>query len=223
MAAIPPFQRLPVPAALLAVAVLGVEAVVQLGAAGMVGGPEAVGWRMRAVTALGFHDPLFDHLVTRRAVTGEGLARLLAYPLVHGAALHAVLGAVLVLALGKAVADALGTRTMVAVALAGSVAGALAYGLFEDSRVALIGVYPMVYGLIGGWSLALWRRADDGRGRALAFRLVGVMLGLQVAFRLVLGGADLWIADLGGFVAGFALAAVLAPGGAAALRRWLAR
>lgn len=223
MAAVPPVQPLPLPAVGLAVVVLGIEAVLQLGAAGLIGGPEAVGWRMRAVTALGFHDPLFDHLVTRREISVEGVARLLSYPLVHGAALHAVLGAVLVLALGKAVAEAFSVRVMVAVALGGSVAGALAYGLMQDSRVALIGVYPMVYGLIGAWSLALWRRAQDGRGRALAFRLVGVMLGVQVVFRLLFGGADLWIADLGGFVAGFALAALLAPGGAAGLRRWRAR
>jgi membrane associated rhomboid family serine protease len=221
--AIPLVQRLPLPAVVLAGAVLAVEAGFQLGAAGLIGGPEAVGWRMRAVTALGFSDPLFEHLVTRRRVTGEGLVRLVAYPLVHGGALHAVLGAVLVVALGKAVTEAFSTRAMVAVALAGAVVGALAYGVFEDSRVALIGVYPMVYGLIGGWSLALWRRADGGRGRALAFRLVGVMLGLQIVFRLVFGGADLWIADFAGFLAGFALAPLVAPGGAARLRAWRER
>jgi membrane associated rhomboid family serine protease len=112
---------------------------------------------------------------------------------------------------------------MVAVALAASVAGALAYGLFEDSRVALIGVYPMVYGLIGAWSRALWARADGGRGRVLAFRLVAVMLGLQLAFRLVFGGADLWIADLAGFIVGFVLVPLVAPGAAARLRAWRER
>jgi membrane associated rhomboid family serine protease len=221
--AIPPFERLPLPAVVLALAVLGVEAVFQLGAAGLIGGQEAVGWRMRAVTALGFSDPLFEHLVTRREVTPGAALRLAAYPLVHGGALHAVLGAVLVVALGKAVAEAFSTGAMVAVALAASVAGALAYGLFEDSRVALIGVYPMVYGLIGAWSRALWARADGGRGRVLAFRLVAVMLGLQLAFRLVFGGADLWIADLAGFIVGFVLVPLVAPGAAAQVRAWRER
>jgi len=221
--AVSPFGRLPWPAVVLAGVVLAVEAGFQLGAAGLIGGPEAVGWRMRAVTALGFSDPLFEHLRTIGAVTPGAAVRLVAFPLVHGGALHAVLGAVLVLALGKAVAEAYAVRAMVAVALAASVMGALAYGLFEDSRVALIGLYPMVYGLIGAWTRALLARADGGRGRALAFRLVAVMLGLQIAFRLVFGGADLWIADLGGFAAGFALAPFVAPGGAARLRAWRER
>jgi membrane associated rhomboid family serine protease len=43
------------------------------------------------------------------------------------------------------------------------------------------------------------------------------LLGAQLLFSLLFGGADYWVADLAGFVAGFALSFVVSPGGVSRL------
>lgn len=214
-----PFNRLPPIVVGLAAAILGIEAVFQLGARGIVGGPAAVGWRIEAMTRLGFSEPLFDHMRTTGSVGLREAARFVSYIGVHAGAMHAVLGAVLLLALGKAVAERFSSGAMLAVMVAGALGGALAYGLFQHSAALLIGVYPVVYGLIGAFTWSLFVEGA-GPARLAAFRLVGVLLGLQLLFRLLFGGGTEWVADLGGFAAGFGLSYLVAPGGMARLRRW---
>lgn len=214
-----PFNRLPPVVVALAAAVLAEEAVFQLGARGMIGGPEAVGWRMAVITELGFSDPLFEYMRTIGAPSLGGGRRFVSYVGVHVNAMHAIFGAVLLLALGKAVVERFSTVAMLAVMLAGTVGGALAYGLLQDSRVLLIGVYPAVYGLIGAFT---WSLFMDGAGpaRITAFRLIGILVALQLGFRILFGGGNEWVADLGGFASGFALSYLVAPGGMARLRKW---
>lgn len=213
-----PVNRLPPVVVALVAAILAVEALLQLGARGMVGGPEAVGWRMRAITAVGFSDPLFEHMRTTGTLRPDGLWRMLSYGAVHLGPMHALLGAVLLLALGKAVSERFSTPAMLAVLAAGSVGGALAYGFGQSSPAPLVGAYPAVYGLIGAYTWSL-HAAGAGRQRLMAFRLVGLLIGLQLLFRVLFGGGNEWVADLGGFVAGFALSWLVAPGGRARLRR----
>ena len=216
-----PFQRLPPLVVGLAIGLVAVEAALQLGAHGLIGGPQAAGWRIEAMTRFGFSAPLFDYMVETRRPTTEALIRFVTYPAVHSGAMHAIFGAVLLLALGKAVAERFSQVAMAVILLAGSIAGALAYGLSLDSRVLLVGAYPGVYGLIGAFSWWLFTASDSAaRGRIAAFRLIGVLAGLQLLFRLLVGGGDEWVAHLAGFATGFALAPLLAPDGGARLRRW---
>jgi membrane associated rhomboid family serine protease len=219
-----PFQPLPPPVVGLALAVVAVEAVFQLGAAGVIGGPEAVGWRVDAIRRFGFFEPVLRAMLRARTPEAGGMLRFVSYPLLHLGTLHAVFGAALLLALGQAVAARLGAWALMAVAAAGSIGGALAYGLLQDGGAPLVGLYPLVYGLIGAFTQGLWADARDRRGRLAAFRLVGVLAAMQLAFRLGfgVGGAE-WLAEVGGFVAGFALGPLVAPGGAARLRRWRER
>ncbi|MCB1370642.1 MAG: rhomboid family intramembrane serine protease [Rhodovulum sp.] len=216
-----PFQRLPALVVALTLAILAIEAALQLGAHGLIGGPQAAGWRLAAMTRFGFSAPLFDYMVETREPTADGLLRFVSYPAVHSGAMHAIFGAVLLAALGKAVSERFSQAAMAGILLAGAVAGALAYGFLLDSRVLLVGVYPAVYALIGAFSWWLFTMPEsEARGRIAAFRLIGMLAGLQLLFRLLIGGGDEWVAHLAGFAAGFALAPLLAPDGGARLRRW---
>ncbi len=217
------FQSLPVVIVVLACLLAGIEAAFQLGAAGLIGGPLALGWRVEAMSALGFSAPLFEHLLTTRTADAGAMLRFVSYALVHQNLTHALFGLVLLVALGKAVAERFSQWAAAVVLIAGTLAGALAYGLFQDARALLLGIYPGVYGLLGAFTFALFIAADGGRSRVMAFRLIGVLLVLQLVFRLLFGGANDWIADLGGFVAGFALASVMGPQGAMRMRRLRAR
>ncbi len=214
-----PFERLPPLVVAIAVVVLGVEAVFQLGARGIVGGSEAVGWRVDAMARLGFSAPLFRRELAEGAANPADLARVALYPMIHQGLTHAVFGAVLLLALGKAVSERFSGAAMAVVLVVSALAGALAYGVAVEGPALLVGVYPAVYGLIGAWTWALWR-AGRGRERLMAFRLIAVLTGLRAALLLTVGGGMDWVADLGGFAAGFAVSFLLAPDGGERLRRW---
>lgn len=212
------FHDLPPLVVGLALLLAGVEIWFQLGRLGFAGGAEAIGWRMAAMRDWGFSAPLFEQMLVRREFPADGLARFLSYGLVHAGLVHTLFAVVLVLALGKAVAERFSGLALVASMLVGQVVGAVVYWALLDGRHLLVGAYPAIYGLLGAFTWSLWMRAE-GRGRLAAFRLVGVLLALQVAFRMVENTGDVWVAEAGAFAAGFGLAFVLAPDGGERLRR----
>lgn len=216
-----PFQPLPPLIVALVVAIAGFEIAFELGAAGQIGGPEAVAWRVEAMRGLGFFEPQFAAMLSERRADPGALVRLVSYPLVHGGRLHAIFAGALLLALGQGVSRSFAPAAVAALLVAAAVGGALAYGAVGPGRAPLIGAYPLVYGLIGAFTQALLVRARRPRARFAAFRLVGVLAGMQLAFRVGfgVGGAE-WVAEIGGFAAGFGLAYLVAPEGPARLRRW---
>lgn len=216
-----PFQPLPPLVAGLAVAAASIEAVFQLGAAGMLGGPDALGWRIEAIRAFGFFEPVFRAMLVLRRVEADGVVRFLCYPLLHLGAMHALFGIALLLAMGQAVSTRLRPAAVGMVMISAAVGGAAAYGSLQHGRAPLIGLYPVVYGLIGAFTQGLLVRAVDLRQRVTAFRLAGLLAGLQLVFRLVLGGGGSeWVGDVGGFATGFALVFFVGPGGKARLTSW---
>ena len=93
-------------------------------------------------------------------------------------------------------------------------------GPMPGIEAALFGAYPGAYALIGGFTFIVWARLGaENANRARAFTLIGFLLGIQLLFGVVFGGAPDWIADLAGFGAGFLLSFVVGPGGPAALLR----
>ena len=82
-----------------------------------------------------------------------------------------------------------------------------------------MGAYPGVYGFLGLLTWALWVQAEElGVNPYTAFRLVGILVGIQIIFILIDGRWDSLFAEVAGFAAGFGLAIVLAPGGIARLK-----
>ncbi|MCZ4261752.1 rhomboid family intramembrane serine protease [Limimaricola sp. G21655-S1] len=214
-----PFGTLPPLIVVLALAMAGIEAALSLGATGLVGGPQAVGWRIGAIEGWGFAPAVLD-----RVLTGWdwGLAsRLLSYPFVHMSMTHALFAVALLLALGKFVGEVLHPVALGVMLVATTLAGGLAFGLFISTNYPLIGAFPAVYGLIGGFTYLMWLQLGRaGSNRLAAFRLISVLLALQLVFGLMFGADPSWVADAAGFVTGLALSPLLAPGGT---RAFLAR
>lgn len=211
-----PFNAVPPFAVLAALAMLGIEAVFSLAAQGMIGGPQGVGWRLAAVQDYGFSGPgAWASLVMRGDWSLPVLLRFVSYPFLHAGFTHMIFAAVILLALARFSAEALPGWRLAAVWLGSAVAGAVAYMVLTDSQYALIGGMPADYGLVGAFTFLLWQRARaTGGSPAGAFRMIGVLIGLQLMFAAMQGGiGDQIVAELAGFVAGFGLAALLAPGG----------
>ena len=197
----------------------GLEAAFSLGARGLVGGPSAVGWRNAAIERFGFNGTLFDWMAQTGNWPVEHLIRFFAYPFVHASFTHALFAGVILLAMGKIVAEAMGALALVVLFFFTAAGGALAWALITGDAGWIIGAYPPVYGLIGGFTYLLWLRLGQaGAPQVRAFTLIGVLMGFQLLMGIFYGGTTDWVADLAGFALGFGLSTVLAPGGWSRLR-----
>ena len=209
-----PINRLPMVVWLLALPVIAMEATFGLGARGIIGGADAIGWRLEAMERFAFLNAVFDWMLENHRYPVERLMRFVTYPFVHANFTHALFVMVFILALGKMVGELFRPWAVLAVFFASASVGALVYGLFLNDPVPLVGGYPAVYGLIGAFTFIQWVAARvTGRSQVQAFRLIGFLLATQLLFSVLFGANSQWIADVAGFVTGFALSFVVSPGG----------
>lgn len=212
----PPVNPLPPVVWLLFFAIAIPELAFLLGAQGWAGGPEGIGWRLAAVQQYGFSGDLFDWMLSNGRWMPEHLQRFVTYSFVHNSFTSALFSVVLMLALGKLVGEAMGQVAVLVLYLGGSIFGALIYALLLNDPSWLVGGFPAVYGLIGGYSFLMWQRlADTGQQQLQAFSLIAMLLGIQLVFGVFFGPTTQWVADLAGFVFGFGASVLLVPGGLA--------
>lgn len=192
------------------------ELAFSLGARGLVGGPEAVGWRLAAVQAYGFSGDIFDWMVVNGRWPTEHLIRFFTYSFVHTSFSATLFAAVLLLALGKLVGEVLGQLAVLILFFGGAFFGALVYALLLNDPNWLVGGFPAVYGLIGGYSFVMWQSLGArGEQQLRAFNLIAMLMGLQLLWGVFFDVGNGWVADLVGFVFGFGASAALVPGGIA--------
>ncbi|PCJ73161.1 MAG: rhomboid family intramembrane serine protease [Rhodobacteraceae bacterium] len=217
-----PFHEIPPVIVAFAVIVGGIEIMMQLSTRGYIGGEAGISWRVDAIRAFGFYDPIFEYMRETGTFNWETLGRMITYPFIHFAFTHAAFAVVMILAIGKAVAEVFHTVSVIILLVVCTIVGATVYGLVADTQYPLIGSYPAVYGLLGAFTWLLWLKAGaTGESRLKAFQLIGFLAALQIFYRLAFGGGNEWAADLAGFAAGFLLSFVLAPDGRARIAGWV--
>jgi rhomboid protease GluP len=208
-----PFNAIPPVVIGLFAVLMVIEITLTLAQQGFVGGPGGVGWRVAAIGDYGFSPAVWDEFV-RGNRSFDILKRFITYAFVHGSFTHALFAAVLFLALGKFVGEILNPLAVLAIFGFATIIGAVVYGMIVSRNIALFGAYPPVYGLIGAYTYILWLRLGRlGQNQLQAFRMIGFLLALQLLFGLLFGSQPTWIADVAGFVAGFALSVLVALGG----------
>jgi rhomboid protease GluP len=209
-----PINPLPPVVAVLFLVIIGVECAFVLGSKGMIGGPQAVGWRLEAIQKYAFSGPIFDWMMETSHWSFENLIRFVTYPFISTGFTHALFVGVMLLALGKMVGEAFGGLAFLVIFFVSGIIGALVYAIALDSLIPLIGGFPNVYGLIGGFTYLLWRKLSlVGARQARAFSLIGFLMAFQLLFGLLFGAQTDWVADVAGFATGFGLSFFLAPGG----------
>ena len=209
-----PVNPMPPVVVALFVVIVVVEAAFSLGARGILGGPGAIGWRNTAIQVYGFNSELFGWMIGNGLFPAEHLKRFITYPFVHGSFTHAIFAGAMLLALGKFVGEVFSQWATLALFAVSCIGGALVYGVLAPAQPWLFGAFPGVYGLIGGFTYLMWLRLGQmGAQQSRAFTLIGFLLGIQLVFALLFGGDSSWLADIGGFVAGFVASFFLSPGG----------
>ncbi len=215
-----PLNPLPAVVWLLALPLIAMEAVLNLAAAGFVGGATGIGWRQDAVQRFAFSPDFMRQMIETSYYPPEHLLRLVSYPLVHLSMTHALFVVVFLLALGKMVGEVFKPWAVLVVFFGAALAGALAYTALPMIHTPLIGGYPPVYGLIGAFTFLLWTNlAGTGASQYRAFSLIGMLMGIQLLFGVLFGGGWDWVAELAGFFTGFFLSFVVSPGGWAKVRQ----
>ncbi len=215
-----PLNTIPPMVIVLTLIILGIEAVFQLANAGFIGGPRGVGWRFAAIESYGFSPAVLDRVLINSDYSFDILKRFVTYPFINVEMTQVAFCAALTLALGKFVAEYYGGLKVLFVYLLSSVIGATVFGIFATGTFPLVGGFTPVYGLIGAYTYALWLRLGQaGENQLLAFRLIGVLLLIQLIFGVISGltmqvpPSPSWIAELAGFFSGLAASTLLAPGG----------
>ncbi len=215
-----PVNPLPPVVWLIVLPIVAMEVVLSAGTLGLAGGPSGIGWRSDALQRFALSPEMLDQMIATGQFSSDFAMRFVSYAFVHGNLTHAIFATVFILALGKFVGEVYRGWAVLAVFMGAVVAGGLAYSLVPGLRTALFGAYPGAYGLIGAFTFILWARLGaEHANRARAFTLIGFLLGIQLLFGAIFGGAPDWIADLAGFGAGFFLSFVVGPGGPAHLLR----
>ncbi len=220
----PPVNPLPPIVVLTFLAMAGVEAGLSLGEAGIIGGPGAVGWRLGLIRDYGFSGQIFDWMVANGQWPLAEVIRVFTYPFIHLGFTHSLFAMVLLLALGKLVAEAMGPVAFAVIFVLAGAGGAAIYALLLDDPMWLVGAYPSVYGLIGGYSFVMWRQlAGTGAQQYRAFTLIAFLMGIQLVWGVFFDVGTQWVSELIGFVLGFGLCFLLAPGEWARIREGLRR
>lgn len=220
----PAVNPLPPVVVALCLFIMGIELAFTLGARGLVGGPEAVGWRLSAIQTYAFSGEIFAWMWETGRWPLDQVMRFVTYPFVHGSFTQAVFVCVFVLAMGKMVAEVFGSVAMLLIFVLSGVGGALLYAILLTEPYPLVGGFPAVYGLIGAFTFLLWVNLSlVGENQSRAFSLIAMLMGIQLVFGLIFGGTKDWVADLGGFATGFGLSFLFVPGGWARIRRLLQR
>ncbi|MEJ6397803.1 rhomboid family intramembrane serine protease [Yoonia sp. 208BN28-4] len=214
----PPVNPIPPAIILLTLAIVLVEGALSLAEAGVVGGPRGLGWRLAALQDYGFSPAVLDWMITRSDYTLDLLRRFVTYPFVHGSFTQALFAGALLLALGKFVGDVFRTPATLVLFFGSTIGGALVFGLIASGTSPLFSAFTPIYGLIGAYTYVVWLSlGQSGQNQLKAFQLIGFLLGIQLVFGLIFGAGQMWIAELSGFVIGFGLSVLLAPGGWSAL------
>ncbi|SDC50304.1 rhomboid family intramembrane serine protease [Ruegeria marina] len=214
-----PVNPLPPVVVALVLFIMGIELAFSFGARGIVGGPQAVGWRLAAMQSYAFSPDILAWMWESGRWPVEHVIRFVTYPFVNVSFTQSLFVCVFVLAMGKMVAESFGSLAMLVVFVASGAVGALGYGVLTSSPMALVGGFPPVYGLIGAFTWLLWRNLSRvGENQARAFSLIAFLMGAQLLFGLLFGGGLDWVADLVGFATGFVLSFFLVPGGWSRIR-----
>lgn len=209
-----PFNRLPPVIVGLAVVIAGIEVLFQLAEMGLIGGRAGLGWRQSAIEQFGVANSLWSWMIENRFFPWIEMRRFLTYPLLHGGAYHVLFVVVFVLALGNMVARVFAPLAVLVIFFAASVLGGLAYVIILNEPAILIGGYPGAYGLIGAFTFLLWSgMGAAGAQQARAFSLIAMLMAIQLGFGLFTGRFGNFVAELSGFLTGFACSFVLVPGG----------
>ena len=199
---------------------LVVEAGLQLGKYGLIGGPEAVGWRIEMIRAFGFFDVVWERMLQTQQIKVDWIWPFVTYPFVNLSPVSALVGAAMIISIGAHLIREYSTLAFLVVFFVPTAAAAIAFGLASQSPQPLLGPFPSLFGLLGLYTWNLWFEAKaKGKSPWGAFRLAGFLLAFQLLRWLIFGQGKELVAEIAALVVGGLLGLFVTQQGKELLRR----
>ena len=161
-----------------------------------------------------FFDIYYEGVMAGQPVPWSFWTSWITHAFLHGGLLHLLMNTVIFLALGGYVARGIGSARFVVLFAVTAVAGALFFAILSDARGPMVGASGALFGIIGALKFWEWRYIQLTGAPANRFwGTIGglVLMNVVLAAFLTGEGSLAWEAHLGGFVAGFLVAPLLAP------------
>jgi membrane associated rhomboid family serine protease len=209
-----PAERPGPPAIIWIVALLfvGFELVFQLAEAGVLPFADL---RWEVYKKLAFFDIYFEAWREGIPVPLELWTSFLTHALLHGGLLHLLMNGAIFLGLGGMIANNIGAARFLILFATTAIGGAVVFALIADAQGPLVGASGSIFGFFGALKRWEWRflsSTGQSKGRFWSTIAGLTVLNLMLALFYPGEGAVAWEAHLGGFVTGFLIAPLLAPG-----------
>ena len=166
---------------------------------------------------LAFFDLYFEAFRDGETVPLYFWATFASHSILHGGLLHLFMNTAIFLSIGSILAKGLGTKRFLILFLVSAIGGALLFALITDTQGPLVGASGALFGFFG--ALKRWEWKWMSMTGQWSQRFWGTIIGLAVInllLALSFQGAEIaWEAHLGGFIAGWLVAPLIAPGHAA--------
>lgn len=139
----------------------------------------------------------------------QPITMFLTYAFLHGGLGHLVGNMITLASLGTIVTDAFGQRGFLIIYTVSAIGGAVTYALVLPAPFPMVGASGALFGLAGAWQYDLYASATASRRRLwLALRAGLGVIGLNLILLIYMDGRMAWQTHLGGFVTGWAAAAL---------------
>lgn len=132
------------------------------------------------------------------------------YAFLHGGFGHLVGNMIALMVLARVAAEHVSPRAFLLIYLVSVFGGAAVFGLLIAGPQPMIGASGALFGLAGAWQY--WDYINPRRARGRVVRLIrgaGLLIGLNALLWYLLDGIIAWQTHLGGFLAGWIVAAAL--------------
>ena len=172
------------------------------------------GLRYFTYTLFGFYDQIFEAVQDGATPPFWFWTSFVTYAFLHGGMFHLIMNSLLFIGLGGIIMPILGPLRFMALFFVTAIGGSLGLAFLSEAQGPLVGASGVVFGLIGAlkaWELRYILLTGTPWIRFWRTILVLAAMNLLLAFIMPGEGSLAWQAHLGGFVAGFAVAPLLAP------------
>lgn len=166
------------------------------------------GWRLTAYQFGGFWSGLLGNW--RPNFPGQAAAMFLTYGFLHGGAVHFLVNMLTLFSLGPPLVDRFGSRRFLLLYLAALLGGGLGFALLSHVPQPMVGASGALFGLAGAHVFLSYRQLrESGQSLRPVWRSLAWLAGLNLVLWWAMSGHLAWETHLGGFVAGWILAAWL--------------
>jgi len=184
---------------------VGIELILSAADAGLIGSSR---WRAIAYQNGAFWAGLLHGW--RPNYPAQPWLMFLSYSVLHSGPVHLAGNMLVLWGLGRVLRLRTGTAGFFAVYFLSAIGGALLFGFLSNSPQPMVGASGALFGLVGAWQYWRWsRRRQAGHSLWPVWQTLAWLAGLNALFWVLLNGLLAWQTHLGGFVAGWIVAAAI--------------